>query len=463
MNKLYLANDEVILLEEFDIWYSGRIDEICFDEVYLRIACYGTKKRQELNLDIPLSDIKKYKGKIQADYFEHDEYGDCLRLQTIKGVEYFSIEDSEESVGGFFKSVFSTKIKENRRVSLWIEKISEALNSDEMTNSNVVTNDINESHTIQSSVDDNIKESSNNFIICDECGNKYDKNHSFCPSCGTPTVKPKIIEVVICRKCGTRINNGNRFCPSCGTSVIDEINKEEKTVEINIKNEESEKKEVKSIISYKCSVCGEILPSNAIKCPSCGHEIHSREVVSSIKEFSRTVATIEDENKKIEYIKTFPIPNTKEDIMEFMYLASSNFDATYYATNKQGESVASAWKIKMDQCYNKAKIMFDQSDMIGLEKIYKSLIVEVDNIKKTKRIFIILGIVALIISMIMIGLTPETDSEDPNAKANPLSYFGAIVFIVGIILLVVGLKRKKTSKEIEEARIAKENRRKQKN
>ena len=37
------------------------------------------------------------------------------------------------------------------------------------------------------------------------------------------------------------------------------------------------------------------------------------------------------------------IPNTKEDIFEFMLLASSNFDAFYYATHLHVEDISDAW------------------------------------------------------------------------------------------------------------------------
>jgi uncharacterized OB-fold protein len=103
------------------------------------------------------------------------------------------------------------------------------------------------------------KESEVEFIVCNECGNKYSINSRFCPLCGTPRVKPKaketekIIEVIKCRKCGAKINDSNRFCPECGTPVIEtEKTPEPQKVDTNKKN------------VSKCPICGEFLPSDVL-------------------------------------------------------------------------------------------------------------------------------------------------------------------------------------------------------
>ena len=56
------------------------------------------------------------------------------------------------------------------------------------------------------------------------------------------------------------------------------------------------------------------------------------------------------ELKKDELIRTFYIPNTKEDIHEFFILAMSNI--------KVGGSNTNAWMVKLEQAYQKAELSF---------------------------------------------------------------------------------------------------------
>ena len=471
MKNLNLEKDEVLFFTEQEIIYRGSMgDELTFDEVSLtskRIVCFGKKKKEEIVFEIPLSKIKRYKNQLQVDKFDDPEYGECLRIQTEDGIELFLMEDYgedqsfKESVKNFFGS---GKKKENSKIKAWIEKINEilleepSLKKDE-DESNVDRKE--EADKIGNSITSS--NSNESFIACPECGERINSASRFCPLCGASTVKPKIVEVekvveiIKCRKCGAKISDNDRFCPECGAPVIEEEKKEEP------KQEEVKKEEPKKKNTSKCPICGEFLPSNAMHCPACGHEIRGREVVNSVKEFAKEVASIEDENKKIEVIKMFPIPNNKEDITEFMYLAITNFDAKYYATNKQGESVASAWKIKIEQCYKKAKVMFDPSDMVIIEKLYKEASEETKKIKKTKLIMFVSGLAAIILGVILMCLAPRSNSEDGNSKLHPLAYVAFAILAVGIIVLVLSLRRKKSNKEIEEAKIAKANKKNNKN
>ena len=52
-----------------------------------------------------------------------------------------------------------------------------------------------------------------------------------------------------------------------------------------------------------------------------------RSVSQSIKEFSEKLIKTNDIEQQVLLIRSYPIPNTKEDILEFMILAKSNFDA----------------------------------------------------------------------------------------------------------------------------------------
>lgn len=454
MGKISLAIDEVILLEDGDIAYKGSIDHLDYlDKVILtnkRIIAEWSKKKDINNFEIQLKDIKIYNNELQVDYFEDDLIGNCLRIQSINGTELLSLNDNiDDSLVNTFKKMLSSKANssEYKTIMTWIDKIKEAYTLD---NKDVLQNSKKEPPAPIADHNQMIK-IKEEINTCSKCGEKLDKTSHFCPSCGTSieknnTTDPiKVIEHIICRKCGTKINADSKFCPSCGTSVI-----ETPTPEIK------EDKKQRKINAHKCSYCGEFLPSDALKCPSCGHEIRGRETTMSVAAFFDKISNIDDEQKKIEAIKLYPIPNNKEDITEFMFLATSSFDVDYYVTNKQGDSIANAWYTKIEQCYKKTVMMFaDPSDIRIIEQLYKDIQLKTYQLKRLKFFMKIIGIVLIIVSLFMIGLSPR--AEDGTAEVTVLSYISLSIFGIGITLLVKGLKKKKTNNQIEEERIEKLN------
>ena len=80
------------------------------------------------------------------------------------------------------------------------------------------------------------------------------------------------------------------------------------------------------------------------------------------------------DNQKLSLIRSFPIPNTIDDIQEFMLLAIANIDVAlskntwnnrHQSKAKRGESglsmpktISDAWVEKMKQAYQKAIISF---------------------------------------------------------------------------------------------------------
>ena len=467
MRRIELENDEVILLEDEDVEYSGPFEKsVVIKKLVLtnkRLVATWTKKREKKGFEIKLSEIKKFNGEAQVDYYDSDQIGDSLRVQALSGVHYFSVntDDTFASVGSTFKSLFSSKTDsaEKKAQLVWVNKIKEVINEKP---ENVAESKVISKPAVTSAVENKeVKE----MNICPECGKEFDKSSNFCPSCGTPVNKPKVVEVekvveiVRCRKCGAKMSPDTKFCPSCGTPVVEEPKANAPFTPVP---PVVEKKETRQNKVQKCPICGEIIPSDALSCPSCGHEVRGREAVSSVQAFFDKISSIDDEDKKIEAIKMYVIPNNKEDIMEFMFLAVSNFDAKLYATNKQGENIAGAWYTKIEQCYKKAKLMFtDPNDIAKVEKMYQETQTETKNIKKTKLIMTVSGIAVIILSLLLMMLGTPTDTEG-HAQAMTLFYISMAILAAGIILLVLGLKKKKTNKQLEEERIAKMNKKNKK-
>lgn len=128
----------------------------------------------------------------------------------------------------------------------------------------------------------------------------------------------------------------------------------------------------------KCPACGAVLQSFTTKCPDCGFEFRNVEANCTIQRLFELLNTVEDDSsanagllgdvlgltfeeslrKKMTIIQNFPIPNTREDILEFLALAVplakkrglfTSGDATTYRMQP-------TWKAKCEQIIIKAKL-----------------------------------------------------------------------------------------------------------
>lgn len=161
-----------------------------------------------------------------------------------------------------------------------------------------------------------------------------------------------------CPNCGHEIDRNAKFCYECGEKI-------------GSANSYDERKTTYEGEIHKCPSCGEVLESFVANCPACGFEIRGSEVTSTVKEFARKLENTTSDQQRMLIIKNFPIPNTKEDIFEFMLLAYSNFDPTYYVTHLYEEDISDAWLSKIEQCYQKAKFSFgNHPDFNKVEAIY---------------------------------------------------------------------------------------------
>ena len=206
---------------------------------------------------------------------------------------------------------------------------------------------------------------------------------------------------MFCENCGKEISNDAKFCRYCGSSTSEEIEETEE------KKEETQRKQIYEGDMHKCPNCGELLKSFLSNCPACGHEVRNVQISDSIKELTTKLEKVDlremprSENKsflkktfgidlkelngyaeaerkefeeqkekdKANIIKNFPIPNAKEDVLEFMILASSNMD------KKVSKGIVyDAWKSKFEQAYQKAKLLFkDERIMIEIEQMHEKV------------------------------------------------------------------------------------------
>ena len=178
-----------------------------------------------------------------------------------------------------------------------------------------------------------------------------------------------------CRECGYEIKQDAKFCIRCGHKTE------------QAENNQRQQEWAGKII--KCPFCGEAVPSFTSNCPTCGYEIREMRVSYAVSEFAHKLELIdlqyadskaenkkqdpnilyERDKKKIELIRSFPIPNSKEDLLELLTLTSANIDTEsvdgWNSLTKYEKALSNAWKSKYEQTYLKAQLSFaDSPDML---------------------------------------------------------------------------------------------------
>lgn len=293
--------------------------------------------------------ISDYNGEIQVSVVKDDEFDVALHIFFNDGTDYlYSLgEDVPKSVYLQWENAIKRAVIENRRnVPLKAE-------------------------------DNNGNAESTHSVTAREKATEANE------SINVPNVK-------FCPKCGTKNNNEANFCQSCGSpiQVINNSQKVEKSVEVpqNSDPTYSERKQEYAGKIIKCPSCGEIWDAFILKCPTCGYELRGARSNQALSELFAKLETIdlqpdnnvrlkkhnnsneitEKEKQKIALIRNFPIPNTREDLYEFLIMASSNIDTEHIegvndsSLSEGDKAISEAWRAKYEQAYHKANISFGQ-------------------------------------------------------------------------------------------------------
>ena len=263
-------------------------------------------------------------------------------------------------------------------------------------------------------------------------------------------VEKKENNMATCQNCGKENKDGLNFCIFCGNAII------------------------KHLISKnsKCPNCGSEVSSFDLKCAYCGHEFQTAINTSAVNVLADKINQLElqrnthhyknmvkygkkdevntIEKQKIELIKNFIIPNTKQDIYEFMILAITNFDLEYYRTHIDEEDITDAWLVKIEQCYQKANLLLDGSDRAKIIDLYNNIKPGIEKAKNFKQeelkrkkeqkikkiaLFSILGILASVFIFVILPLLIE-----------PI-YIFLILILIGFIAMILSANRNKNNKK----------------
>ena len=241
------------------------------------------------------------------------------------------------------------------------------------------------------------------MAFCTQCGNKLADGSKFCNECGSPVEqKQGLDEVSLNAEVSIRVVlKGD---PSGSTEVEVYLPHLSKTVAVKVPNNISigqllrlrglghtspdgekgdayirivqidydntshEKQEPRRKVNYEgevriCPQCKEEINAFVPVCPSCGHEMRGSKATSSVHELAVNLNKAQSVDDKERLIRNFYIPNTREDIIEFLILASSNIE-----TNSD---CVDAWAAKLEQVYQKAKLTFgDSAEFEYVETMY---------------------------------------------------------------------------------------------
>lgn len=426
MVDLRLEPNEGILLQTTDVGRYDGNDELEVYELYLTnkhlISVYeksnGIFSKSETVVDrIPLSSISIVNGIVQVDVVDDDDYGKAMQIIYTSGK----------------RELFELNVSPKKEYPKWEAAISEAVLKCRPASSEPKK----EKSEVEGTAD-NIQASANpgEKRFCQYCGTKLDPGARFCKNCG------KQLD-------GSGMAGGGYAAPQPQETFSHKQHTERKTVfEGQL---------------HKCPNCGELLDSFRSHCPSCGYEIRDARSSSSVRELAQKLERIEaermapieekkslmkmvfgkdfkeedeveeaqerfDEHKrqqKANLIINFSVPNTREDILEFMILASSNIDV------KKGidDEVTKAWISKLDQVYEKARLMLGNSPSFSqIKYIYDRKKAQIKN-RKFKGLatacFIVGGYILLMSFIFFMA-------ENPAAAI--------ILLLVGIAILAGGVK-----------------------
>ena len=430
MINLNLENNEGILLQTTNVERYNENNEFDVYELYLTnkhlIVVYekssGFFSKSETAIDkISLETINVVDGIPQVNQVTDSDYGKVLQIIYTNGKrELFKLYGSPKREYPKWKNAISEavlKITGNIEINDNIQPLNVANTSESKLNeasrysewkSTIYKSTI---YNTSAKIVNNIKERINE-MQGDENKNVGSKQRIFC------------------RYCGIQLAEDAKFCSNCGKSTQEvTISNSENTKNSQPKQENfihedyTERKTVYDGKIHKCPNCGEVLKSFVTTCPACGYEIRDANTPMSLHEFTTKLQEIEDsrppkkiglkdiyvdttminetDKRSISLIRNFTIPNTKEDLIEFLILASSNINIKSYQDydriTESQKAVSDAWMAKFEQAYEKAKIIFGNTpEFKGIQDIYDKKINEINKTKKLNK-WIWIGMSAFIV------------------------------------------------------------------
>lgn len=430
MADLNLDLDEGIILETDGVHRLGNRENPYIEKMLLtnKNIIYVTSQKTggifSKSVDVvdktPLSEVKVINGQVFVSQKKRDLFDYVLQIQFVSDVEEYSY--SEDS---------------KKKTSQWVNELNRLLgNGQPVQNhgsskkkdffgglSDTASSVGTAAGTLGQSVFSAAKQAA------DQAGISYENakaqmeqeravlQKAFAPQTASSSASHS--KDHFCVKCGTKLDPGAKFCSRCGTAVDSPV-PSMNVPPIPTANPTARQQEFAGVV-VKCPHCGQPISDTDVVCPSCGYQISGRAASNSVQrlqdqlmavEYSRQQKTAfgslvhsltgnDDEesaisSKKITLIKSFPIPNTIEEIAEFVILAAGNIDVNLskvslgnkwgrlgndIKANKRG--ISDAWVGKLQQAYQKAELTFSDKPIFEkIKEIYAKKMIELNMLKK---------------------------------------------------------------------------------
>jgi hypothetical protein len=140
------------------------------------------------------------------------------------------------------------------------------------------------------------------------------------------------------------------------------LQKQRKSNLILEKSDENSKEQWHGKVS-KCPNCGAPVEAGIAKCVACGYAFSGLEANKSAEKLAEKLIAVKGENqferseKQATIISSFPIPTTKEDLMEFMISMTAK-EKVIGDFAQYDRCLKEAYRAKMGECITKARISF---------------------------------------------------------------------------------------------------------
>lgn len=458
MASIVCEHDETVIMASDEAIWVSRGFEYLDDFVLTNRALYcAFEKRDSLfkkpNREVcrlSLSDIRRANGRALVSQARR-EGSNCLKIQFVQGTEYFSFARAAKKmvpqwVDGVNRALGTTAPPLSARNNQEPDSLSGAF-------AKVAENVRNVVDTAAESINSPIAQLGVNLGGLSDQGRSArqpggqdiyeiacEEGPNFCAKCGAKLVP----NAIFCSACGNKLDSdggesvtrrgheGSREKASFSTGV--RSNEADDYSEQASNRAESTKREDYAGTIFKCPSCGESIPSFVDKCPTCGHEFRNVDVARSVRELSERLSAIERkrsknppqkgerdaggissiDEQKINLIRNFPIPNTKEDLSEFMILALSNYDVDYTDAGDEDGSdseraLSDAWKAKLEQAFNKAEVLFGDDPALERFKTMRRKKLDeieakrVEAMRKNVRVWIF-SVLAIVLALGLIGV-----------------------------------------------------------
>lgn len=248
-----------------------------------------------------------------------------------------------------------------------------------------------------------------------------------------------------CTNCGKQLNDDAKFCDTCGAPVSGTQTPPIPGANENVADD-TKRKEAFVGVKRKCPVCGAEVSAFALTCPN-GHELSGINVSKTSKDFQEGLIKYEG-NEERDFVASFPIPNEREELGNFMLMVASILKQDMQ--NGADQMRVSSFSSKFDEIKSKVYMMLKADDPIFEEtKKWEASINELyDNYKK------------IIEERAIINRKKQKEQERKNRKwerkRNSLWYNasnetkGTIIFLgVAFALFILGIGSLSISHDIK--------------